>query len=64
MNWRIFREVKPEDGQDCITTMKHGVISGCYNANEKTFSGYYWGDLEWSAYKWIPTEEALADVNK
>jgi hypothetical protein len=57
MNWRKFDDEKPEDGQICLTKMKHGIISGFYNPKESNFSGYYWQEMEWYASHWIPIEE-------
>ena len=57
LNWRKFNEEKPEGGQACLTKMKHGIIEGTYNIVEDCFEGYYWNDLMWSAYYWVPIEE-------
>lgn len=58
INWIKTSEQKPEDGQDCITDMKHGVIQGRWDASEGTFNGYYWRDIEWFASRWAPISEA------
>lgn len=57
LKWNKISDKKPNDGQECLTTMKHGTISGIYNASEDAFFGYYWHDMEWSAYKWVPIED-------
>ena len=57
MKWRLFADEKPEDGQRCLTEMKHGFISGRYQKEDGTFFGYYWCDMEWYASRWIPIEE-------
>jgi hypothetical protein len=57
MNWRDFNEEKPYDGQECLTKMKHGIIEGRYEADEKCFYGYYWQEMEWWATHWVPIEE-------
>lgn len=57
VKWRKIVDEQPEDGQKCLTDMKHGVISGFYSAKERTFTGYYFNDIEWYAYRWIPFEE-------
>jgi hypothetical protein len=31
INWIKLKDKKPEDGQLCLTKMKHGIISGFYN---------------------------------
>lgn len=58
IKWRDINVEKPEDGQDCITDMKHGIIQGWWNEEEQTFSRYYWRDMGWSATRWAPAEEA------
>lgn len=58
MNWRLMTEERPEDGQECLTKMKHGIIQGHYDASDGTFTGYYWSDIEWWAKAWMPIEEA------
>jgi len=57
LNWRNIIDKKPEDGQSCLTRMKHGIIEGVYDAKENSFSGYYWTDLEWYGHEWVPSEE-------
>ncbi len=57
MKFRSMKEEQPEDGQPCLTRMKHGIIEGTYFAKEDVFRGYYFGDLEWIAYEWLPIEE-------
>ena len=51
--WIDVRESKPPEETDVLTLMKHGCISGCYNAEEDVFQGYYWQDMQWSARYWI-----------
>lgn len=62
MKWRKFEDEKPEDGQECLTKMKHGLISGSYDAEEQAFTGYYWREMEWWATHWVPIEEADGSV--
>jgi hypothetical protein len=57
LQWRNFNEIKPEDGQRCLTKMKHGMIEGAYDAEDGTFRAYYWHDMCWYASDWIPSEE-------
>jgi len=59
VKWIKMDDQKPKDGQECLTTMKHGIISGIYNAQENEFFGYYWRDIQWSAYEWVPIEEVV-----
>lgn len=57
LNWRNMNNEKPEDGQNCLTKMKHGLIQGYYDAADNDFSGYYWRDMYWWAEAWVPIEE-------
>lgn len=57
IKWIKMEDRKPEDEQDCLTKMKHGMIQGRYDAEDESFKGYYWRDMEWSARAWIPIEE-------
>lgn len=57
MNWRSIKESKPDDGQRCLTKMKHGIIEGFYSAEDDTFSKYYWREMDWYATHWIPIED-------
>ena len=57
-NWRDIQIEKPENGQNCLCEMKHGLISGYYETKDNTFTGYYFTDITWYASKWIPIEEA------
>jgi len=57
-NWRDITLEQPADGQKCLTWMKHGMLSGEYDAQSTSFGGYYWRDMEWYAQLWIPYEEA------
>jgi hypothetical protein len=58
LNWRDMSIEKPADGQRCLTKMKHGLISGDYDANDDSFGGYYSRGMEWWASHWVPIEEA------
>jgi hypothetical protein len=58
LNWRDITLEQPADGQKCLTLMKHGMISGEYDAQSNGFGGYYWRDMEWYAQLWVPYEEA------
>lgn len=57
LNWIDITTAVPPDGQQCLTKMKHGIISGFYSAVEKKFFNYYY-NLEWVATHWTPIEEA------
>jgi hypothetical protein len=57
INWRTLDEIQPSEGQLCLTKMKHGFISGYYDAQSISFTGYYWGDMEWFADFWVPVSE-------
>ena len=35
------------DGKEYLTLMKHGWLSGDWDAEEENFGGYYWRDMEW-----------------
>lgn len=35
------------DGEEYLTKMKHGWISGAWDSKEKTCNGYYWRDMSW-----------------
>lgn len=58
LNWRSMED-PPQDEQECLVKMKHGIISGRYNAGDSIFYDYYWHDLEWYGYAWVPIEEAI-----
>jgi len=57
INWRKVDENPPADGQLCLTKMKHGYISGYYDAREGEFTGYYWRDMSWYADLWAPVSD-------
>ena len=57
LNWIKMQDRKPENDQVCLTKMKHGIIQGRYDEEEGVFTGYYWRDIEWDAYEWVPIEE-------
>lgn len=38
------------DGEEYLTKMKHGWISGTWIAEYGECMGYYWFDLEWTPY--------------
>ncbi len=57
--WILMSDKKPEDEQNCLTKMKHGIIEGYYNAEENIFHGYYWTTLEWHATEWLPIEQVI-----
>lgn len=59
VKWRNINEEQPDNDEDCLTVMKHGVISGTYDAVNKSFRGYYWHDMEWSSTRWVPVSEVL-----
>ncbi len=52
--WIDVRESKPPEETEVLTLMKHGSISGYYDAEEDVFRGYYWHDMQWSARYWMP----------
>lgn len=63
LNWRKINEQKPEHDQECLCKMKHGIISGYYDAEDSVFHGCYridnqWANINWHAYEWVPIEEA------
>lgn len=46
-------EVKEEDrvnGEEYLCEMKHGMIEGWWDAEEKVCTGYYWQDIQWWPY--------------
>lgn len=54
-----FRKVEKEDvvdGEEYLTSMKHGMISGIWDADEGVCRGYYWQDLEWYPYEFYVIE--------
>lgn len=57
LNWRSVKDDPPKGGQRCLTKMKHGLITGYWDPESKTFTGYYWRDMEWWATHWVPAEE-------
>jgi len=57
IKWRDFKTERPKDEQAILTKMKHGIISGWWNNDAGVCMGYYWSDLEWNAYYWVPIEE-------
>ena len=34
-------------GVEYLSLMKHGWMSGQWDADDETLSGYYWQDMEW-----------------
>lgn len=62
-----LRPVDPKDaitGNRYITYMKHGWISGYWDAETETCSGYYWRDMEWFPYELYEIMEDEADSSK
>lgn len=62
LNWRKMKsldevDVELIDGEEYLTEMKHGYLSGTWDAKERIFRGYYWNDLEWWAYRYVPISE-------
>lgn len=35
------------EGEEYLTEMKHGWISGQWDPERQTCGGYYWHDMEW-----------------
>lgn len=35
------------EGEEYLTEMKHGWISGQWDPEDKVCRGYYWRDMEW-----------------
>lgn len=35
------------EGEEYLTEMKHGWISGYWDPKTETCNGYYWRDMEW-----------------
>lgn len=62
--WRPVEEAK--DGYNYITEMKHGIISGGFDARDGTCGGYYWQSLNWFPYKIMETDtpQRMAEVIK
>ena len=58
LNWKSCKQEQPQDGQDCLTICKHGMIQGVYDVADETFHRYYWQDIVWYADQWVPIEEA------
>ncbi len=59
INWRKTKEDEPQDMQECLTKMKNGLIQGFYQAENGTFGGYFYGEMEWDATEWVPIEECI-----
>lgn len=59
LNWRFTEEIIPADGQQCLTYMKYGLLSGEYDAEANEFSTYLGQEFTWYATKWVPIEDAL-----
>lgn len=57
IRWYSVEDHPPKDGQRVLTMMKHGMIEGTYNAEDKTFHGYYWHNMEWWASHWTVLED-------
>lgn len=58
LNWKKLSDEKPKDQQQCLVKMKHGIVEGCYDATEETFSIYLWTDITFYGTSWVPIEEA------
>jgi hypothetical protein len=54
--WRSVENDPPPENVEVLTQMKHGVISGFYNAEEGWFEGYYFEDISWYAMTWFPMD--------
>jgi hypothetical protein len=57
LNWLSVNDNPPKDGQDCLVKMKHGIIQGTYNADDNSFSRYYFQDIEFYGHDWVPIED-------
>ena len=51
-------------GEKYVTIMKYGIISGRWDADTKTCSGYYWRDMEWYPQKLYTIEEETSEVSQ
>ena len=56
MEWRKDFENLPS-GTEVLTKMKHGIISGVWDAEERVCRGYYWHDMEWYPHAYIRVED-------
>ena len=48
-----------EDRAEYLVQMKHGIMSGRWDAEDGTFGGYYWRTMEWFGHSWIKIEDPL-----
>jgi hypothetical protein len=55
LEWRKDFENLPDEAY-ILTKMKHGIISGTWDAEERVCRGYYWHDMEWNPYCFIVLE--------
>jgi hypothetical protein len=62
IEWRDCMKELPEDGQDCLVDMKHGVHEGTWHQADGYFETYLFSDICFSGHRWIPIEE-LQDAN-
>jgi hypothetical protein len=60
--WQKIEDAR--DGYEYITEMKHGIISGTFDAKEQQCDGYYWQSMSWFPDKVmeIDTPEKLAQA--
>lgn len=56
LEWREDFENLP-DGTKVLTKMKHGIISGAWDAKNGVCQGYYWRDMQWYPYAFIVLED-------
>ena len=57
LDWRSMAQEKPQDDQDCLVDMKHGIHQGTWNEKDGYFTAYLFSDIEFSGYRWVPIEE-------
>lgn len=62
LEWRKDFE-NLEDGDDILTDMKHGIISGRWDKENRCCKGYYWQDMSWYAEGFILMTDLEQDYN-
>lgn len=62
INWRSIKYEQPDKETECLTQMKHGLISGYYDKSEGAWNGYFFQDICWYATYWVPVSELGEDL--
>jgi hypothetical protein len=57
LKWINFKDQEPEDGQDCLVEMKHGIVQGMWVAEDRWFTVYLWKDITFFGTRWMPIED-------